>query len=128
MKKSPHPTDVHVGSRVRMRRMIVRKSQTNLGDALDLTFQQIQKYEKGTNRISSSRLQQIADALEVPVTFFFEGLQSASGGPSNSFIMEYLSSPDGLRLAKAFCSLKSGSLRRSIVMLVDQIASHFPEG
>src|SRR6201999_1999097 len=72
-KKTPNPIDRHVGSRVRMRRMMLSMSQEKLADGLRLTFQQVQKYEKGTNRIGSSRLQQIADILQVPVAFFFEG-------------------------------------------------------
>jgi transcriptional regulator with XRE-family HTH domain len=77
-KKSPNPVDKHVGSRMRMRRMMLAMSQGNLGDALGLTFQQVQKYEKGTNRIGASRLQQLSHILQVPVTFFFEGAPNAS--------------------------------------------------
>src|SRR5215212_7547401 len=80
--KAPNPTDRHVGSRVRMRRMMLSMSQEKLGDALGLTFQQVQKYEKGTNRIGASRLQQIANILQVPVAFFFEGAPNA-GAPSD---------------------------------------------
>src|SRR5713101_6435810 len=72
-KKAPNPIDKHVGSRVRMRRMMLGMSQEKLGDALALTFQQVQKYEKGTNRIGASRLSQISQILQVPVAFFFEG-------------------------------------------------------
>src|ERR671914_1569018 len=72
-KKAPNPIDRHVGSRVRMRRMIVGMSQEKLGESLGLTFQQVQKYEKGTNRIGASRLQQISKVLGVPIEFFFEG-------------------------------------------------------
>jgi transcriptional regulator with XRE-family HTH domain len=72
-KKAPNPIDKHVGSRVRVRRMILAMSQAKLGDALCLTFQQLQKYEKGTNRIGASRLQQISHILQVPVSFFFDG-------------------------------------------------------
>jgi transcriptional regulator with XRE-family HTH domain len=75
-KKAPNPTDHHVGSRVRMRRMMLGMSQEKLGGALGLTFQQVQKYEKGTNRIGASRLQQISHILQVPVEFFFEGALS----------------------------------------------------
>src|SRR5688572_17234641 len=78
-KKAPNPIDKHVGSRVRMRRMMLSMSQEKLGDALGLTFQQVQKYEKGTNRIGASRLQQISQILQVPVSFFFEGAPSAPG-------------------------------------------------
>src|ERR1700750_1950335 len=78
-KKAPNPIDKHVGSRVRMRRMMLSMSQEKLGDALGLTFQQVQKYEKGTNRIGASRLQQISHILQVPVSFFFEGAPSPQG-------------------------------------------------
>ena len=78
-KKAPNPIDKHVGSRVRMRRMMLAMSQEKLGDALGLTFQQVQKYEKGTNRIGASRLQQISDILQVPVAFFFEGAPTLQG-------------------------------------------------
>ena len=71
--KTPNPTDKHVGTRIRMRRLMLGMSQTALADGLDLTFQQIQKYEKGVNRVGASRLQQIAHILRVPVEFFFEG-------------------------------------------------------
>src|ERR1700693_2413818 len=80
-KKAPNPIDKHVGSRVRMRRMMLGMSQEKLGDALGLTFQQVQKYEKGTNRIGASRLQQISLILQVPVAFFFEGAPHLAGGP-----------------------------------------------
>ena len=78
-KKVPNPIDKHVGSRVRMRRMMLGMSQEKLGDAFDLTFQQVQKYEKGTNRISASRLQQMSNILQVPVPFFFEGAPHVPG-------------------------------------------------
>ena len=76
-----NPIDIHVGNRVRMRRIMLGMSQTKLGDAFGLTFQQVQKYEKGTNRISASRLQQCANTLQVPVAFFFEGAPSVPGVP-----------------------------------------------
>src|SRR5712692_1921768 len=108
-KKAPNPIDKHVGSRVRMRRMMLAMSQEKLGDALDLTFQQVQKYEKGTNRIGASRLQQISNTLQVPVAFFFEGAPnlpgaapSFDGAPSPAFVNEFLATSDGLALTKAF--------------------------
>ena len=128
-KKLPNPTDKHVGSRVRMRRMMLGMSQDKLGDALSLTFQQVQKYEKGTNRIGASRLQQIAHFLQVPVSFFFEGapgLPSGNGNageaPSPSYVSDFLATSDGLALTKAFMQIKDPKLRRRIVDLVSQIA------
>jgi transcriptional regulator with XRE-family HTH domain len=129
-KKLPNPTDKHVGSRVRMRRMMLGMSQEKLGDALSLTFQQVQKYEKGTNRIGASRLQQIAHFLQVPVSFFFEGapgLASSGNGnageaPSPSYVSDFLATADGLALTKAFMQIKDPKLRRRIVDLVSQIA------
>jgi transcriptional regulator with XRE-family HTH domain len=124
-KKIPNPIDTHVGSRVRMRRMMLKMSQEKLGDAIGLTFQQVQKYEKGTNRIGASRLQQIADVLTVPATFFFEGApgHKLSGkAPSPAYVSEFLSTSDGLALTKAFMQIKNPKLRRSIVKMVNQIA------
>src|SRR5258705_5947562 len=88
-KKSPDPTDKHVGSRVRMRRMMLAMSQEKLGDALGLTFQQVQKYEKGTNRIGASRLQHLSGILQVPVEFFFEDAPNIN--PSKNGMKEVLS-------------------------------------
>src|SRR5690349_10315866 len=129
MKKTPNPTDKHVGSRVRMRRMMLSMSQEKLGDALNLTFQQVQKYEKGTNRIGASRLQQIAHFLDVPVAFFFEGAPDLHGGvgqngsgsaPSPAYVSDFLATADGLALTKAFMQIKDIKLRRRIVDLVSQ--------
>ena len=127
-KKIPNPIDTHVGSRVRMRRLILSMSQEKLGDAIGLTFQQVQKYEKGTNRMGSSRLVQIANVLKVPVTFFFEGTpgQSKLDGKAQSpaFISEFLATSDGLALTKAFMRIKDAKLRRSIVQTVEVIAGN----
>lgn len=132
VKKTPNPVDKHVGSRVRMRRMMLNMSQEKLGDALDLTFQQVQKYEKGTNRIGASRLQQIADILQVAVEFFFEGAPHAGGGsraegfadaPSPAYVADFLASSDGLALTKAFMLITDPKLRRRIVDLIEQIAT-----
>ena len=128
-KKVPNPIDRHVGGRVRMRRMMLGMSQGKLGDALGLTFQQVQKYEKGTNRISASRLQQSAHVLQVPVTFFFEGAPHQPGqpkrlgeAPSPAYVSEFLATRDGLALTKAFMRIKEPKLRRGIVDLVKEIA------
>src|ERR1700675_3073178 len=129
-KKTPNPIDKHVGSRVRMRRMMLSMSQEKLGDALGLTFQQVQKYEKGANRIGASRLQQISNILQVPVAFFFEGAPNAPGhtdgmseAPSPAYVSDFLATSDGLALTKAFMGIKDAKLRRRIVDLVEQIAS-----
>ena len=127
-KKPPNPIDMHVGSRVRMRRLMLGMSQTNLADPLGLTFQQVQKYEKGTNRMGASRLQHIADILQVPVPFFFEGgpnlsaLPKRTAAPSTAYVSDFLATSDGLRLIKAFMQIKDARLRRRIVDLVRQIS------
>jgi transcriptional regulator with XRE-family HTH domain len=130
-KKAPNPTDKHVGARVRLRRMMLSMSQEKLGDALGLTFQQVQKYEKGANRIGASRLQQISNILQVPVAFFFEGAPNIPGhprsefaeAPSPAYVSDFLATSDGLALTKAFMGIKDGKLRRRIVDLVEQIAA-----
>ena len=128
-KKAPNPIDKHVGSRVRMRRQMLAMSQTQLGDALGLTFQQVQKYEKGTNRMGASRLQQMSDILQVPVEFFFEGAPNASAphGSNRSALSmveidDFVSNSDGLRLIGVFMRIDNAALRRRIVMLVQEIA------
>ena len=126
-KKSPNTTDKHVGARVRMRRMMLGMSQTTLADALGITFQQVQKYENGTNRISASRLQQIASALQESVPFFFDeqaklpsiGMTEA---PSVAYVSDFLASTDGLALIKAFMRIKDAKIRRSLVHVVEEIA------
>lgn len=131
-KKAPNPIDKHVGSRVRMRRMMLNMSQEKLGDALGLTFQQVQKYEKGTNRIGASRLQQISHILQVPVSFFFDGAPHVAGtsrsegmgeAPSPAYVSDFLATSDGLALTKAFMRISDNKLRRRIVDLVEQIAA-----
>ena len=125
-KKLPNPIDKHVGSRVRMRRMMLGMSQSTLADGLDLTFQQVQKYEKGTNRISASRLQHISQILQLPVTFFFEGLPGQSKAkddvPSSAYVTDFLATRNGLALTKAFMKIKDAKLRRNIVNLIEEIA------
>jgi transcriptional regulator with XRE-family HTH domain len=110
-----------------MRRMMLGMSQEKLGDALGLTFQQVQKYEKGSNRIGASRLQHIAQILQVPVSFFFEGgpagevSRGAADLASPAYVSDFLATRDGLTLAKAFMAIKDKKLRRSIVALVEEI-------
>jgi transcriptional regulator with XRE-family HTH domain len=128
-KKAPNPIDRYVGSRVRMRRMMLGMSQEKLGHSLGLTFQQVQKYEKGTNRIGASRLQHISNILQVPVSFFFEGAPDFSTptsglaeAPSPSYVSDFLATSDGLALTRAFMRIKDSKLRRKIVDLVEQMA------
>lgn len=128
-KKSPNPIDIHVGSRVRLRRMMLGMSQEKLGDALGITFQQIQKYEKGTNRVGASRLQNISTVLKVPVSFFFEdapGGQGEDGGfaeAPRSYVVDFLSSSEGLALNKAFVRIEDPKVRRKVVDLVQALAA-----
>lgn len=126
VKARAQPVDVYVGSRVRMRRLMLGLSQEKLADAIGLTFQQVQKYEKGATRMGSSRLAQIANVLQVPISFFFEdapGQPKTNGkAPSPDYVVEYLASADGLALTKAFMKIKDAKLRRSIVNFVDEVA------
>lgn len=132
MKKSPNPIDKHVGSRVRMRRMMIGMSQEKLGEALGLTFQQVQKYEKGTNRIGASRLHQIASVLGVQVEFFYEGAPQLEGAPTGdglqepptpAYVSDFLSTSDGLHLMRAFVRVKDPKVRKRIVELVEALSS-----
>jgi transcriptional regulator with XRE-family HTH domain len=127
--KGPNPIDRHVGSRVRMRRLMLHMSQEKLGDELGITFQQVQKYEKGTNRVSASRLQAISAILQVQIPFFFEGAPRVGGSvhkdanaPSPAYVSDFLANTDGLKLVKAFTQIEDASLRRSVVRLVEGIA------
>lgn len=129
VKKAPNPIDKHVGSRVRMRRMMVGMSQEKLGEHLGITFQQIQKYEKGTNRIGASRLQQISIVLGVPVAFFFEGAPTVgpegegfSEEQSPAYVSDFLATSDGLTLTRNFMRISDARVRRRIVDLVIAIA------
>ena len=128
--KAPNPVDKYVGSRVRMRRIMLGMSQEKLGEALGLTFQQVQKYEKGTNRVGASRLQQISEILQVPVSFLFDGGPSGlantdgfSEGSSPSYVSDFLATSEGLALTRAFTRITDAKMRRSIVDLVEQIAT-----
>jgi len=129
IKKVPNPIDKHVGSRVRMKRILLGMSQEKLGDALGLTFQQVQKYEKGTNRIGASRLQDIAKTLQVPPSFFFDGgpadgapLDGFAEAPSSQYVVDFISSVEGLQLNRAFASIKDPKIRKRIVDLAVAIA------
>ncbi len=124
--KAPLPTDRHVGHRIRMRRVMLEMSQEKLGQALGLTFQQVQKYEKGINRVGASRLKQIADILQVPIAFFFEDAPGPSDHLSNApgadYVSEFLATSEGLTLARSFVRIARPALRRSLVRLVEELS------
>ncbi|MQW90608.1 helix-turn-helix domain-containing protein [Sinorhizobium saheli] len=128
-KKKPNPIDIHVGSRIRLRRTMLGMSQEKLGESLGITFQQIQKYEKGTNRVGASRLQNIAQILNVPVSFFFEDApgEGGAGGmaesASSNYVVDFLSSSEGLQLNRAFVKIGDPKVRRKLVDLVKALAA-----
>jgi len=123
-KKEPNPIDVEVGARVRARRLLLGMSQSSLADGLGITFQQVQKYEKGGNRVGSSRLQAIANILGVPVAFFFEQCGGMSPSPnSDDGLVGFLSSQEGLELNRAFGSIADPRVRRTFVALVKSLAT-----
>jgi transcriptional regulator with XRE-family HTH domain len=129
-KKKPNPIDTHVGSRIRLRRNMMGMSQEKLGESLGITFQQIQKYEKGTNRVGASRLQAIASILGVPVAFFFEDApgQEAVGGrgfaedDAGDSIIGFCVSPEGIQLVRAFVRIADPKVRRRIIDLVKTLS------
>ncbi len=130
MVKSPNPIDRHVGTRLRMRRVEAGLSQEKLGDALGITFQQIQKYEKGTNRIGASRLQLAAKILAVPVNYFFEGADAELDATPILPLAEvgeapatFARSPQGLLLLNAFLKIKEPKLRKKIIDLIGAMAT-----
>jgi transcriptional regulator with XRE-family HTH domain len=111
-----------------MHRLMLGMSQGELGDKLGISFQQVQKYEKGTNRISASRLHEMSEILQVPVPFFFDGAPRIAGhsgkgaqAPSPAYVFDFLANADGLKLAGAFMQIGEAKLRRSLVRLVEQI-------
>ena len=128
--RSASPVDTHVGTRIRLRRQILKMSQEKLGGELGVTFQQVQKYERGANRVGASRLWALASVLEVPVGFFFEGL----GGPEFSegfaeddqtpIVYDFINSSDGVELAKAVSRIRSKAVRRQILELARSLADN----
>lgn len=125
--RKPNPVDVHVGGRIRLRRMMNGLSQERLGEQLGLTFQQIQKYEKGANRVGASRLFQLSQVLEVPVSYFFDDLESGNSNPatagfaeskSQDFVLEFLNSREGLELNRAFVKIQDPQVRRRVIDLI----------
>lgn len=124
----PNNIDVHVGSRVRQRRTLLGLSQEKLAGALDLTFQQVQKYERGANRIGAGRLFQLARALEVPVTYFFEDLDEEDSGPSaaretpgGTLKADPMSQRETLLLVRAYYSIPDPSVRRRMLELMRSV-------
>ena len=128
--KEPNPIDVHVGGRVRLKRTMMGMSQEKLGDGLGITFQQVQKYEKGANRIGASRLQQISAVLKTPISFFFEDAPSstpvAAGGmaeaDSSNYVVDFLSTSEGLQLNRNFVKIKDPLIRKKIIDLVRSLS------
>lgn len=129
-KKQASPIDVQVGTRVRLRRMLIGMSQEKLGEMLGLTFQQVQKYEKGVNRIGAGRLFQVAHILGVPIDYFYEGVNGVSEGApgfaepggSSPPVMEFLSSGEGLQLSLAFMKIKDPKVRKRVLDLVKSLS------
>ncbi len=129
--RKPNPIDIHVGSRVRLRRLVIGMSQEKLGEKMGLTFQQIQKYEKGANRIGASRLHQLSQILDVPMTFFFEDapirpgakLQAGfSEAKTEAFLLDFLSTREGLELNRAFVKIPDPKVRRKMIDLIRSLA------
>ncbi|MGO9174333.1 MAG: helix-turn-helix domain-containing protein [Rhodomicrobium sp.] len=136
--RKPNPVDIHVGSRVRYRRMIVGMSQEKLGEKMNLTFQQIQKYEKGTNRIGASRLFQLSKILDVPVGYFFEDAFASSASShtmqglhepaQEGYLLDFLNSREGLDLNRAFAKIHDPKVRRRVIDLVRALSEEKPGG
>ena len=132
-KKQANPVDAHVGHRVRLRRMLIGMSQERLGELLGLTFQQVQKYEKGINRIGAGRLFEVSGILGVPISFFYDDIQSGTAadgfaeGDEPPPVMEFLSSGEGLQLSLAFMRIKDPKVRRRILDLVRSLANEDEE-
>ncbi len=127
-ERNPHPIDVHVGARIRLRRKFLKISQEKLADALGLTFQQVQKYERGSNRVSASKLYQVARFLGTPVSYFFEGLTdtvdeaAADDRGHEQFVHDFLMTSEGIELASLFPRIRSARLRRRVLDLVRELA------
>jgi len=131
--RSANPVDVHVGTRVRLRRQILKMSQEKLGDNLGVTFQQVQKYERGSNRVGASRLWKMSQVLEVPIAFFFEGLTGPYGASEFAepdqmpIVYDFINSSDGVALATAVSKIKSKAVRRQILELARSLAKEEDE-
>jgi transcriptional regulator with XRE-family HTH domain len=127
--KQPHPIDKHVGGRVRMYRVKANMSQELLGTQLGLTFQQVQKYEKGTNRMGASRLHQISEILNIPVASLFEGLPGPKRNYTDNLVnefVEFMGTTLGQRLIQAFARIHNRNVRANLAGLVESIAENRP--
>jgi transcriptional regulator with XRE-family HTH domain len=123
--KSPDATDASVGERIRSQRLLRHLSQTELGKRVGITFQQIQKYEKGVNRVGAGRLQRIAEVLDVPVSFFFEGARGHGSEADNiNEGLEFLNTAAAVRVVRAFAQIKDQQIRQTIVTLLEELATH----
>lgn len=126
--RSANPIDVHVGTRIRIRRQLLNMSQEKLGNALGVTFQQVQKYERGTNRVGASRLWSISRVLDVPIAFFYDGLNDdyeysqVAENDQLPIIYDFINSTDGVELAKAVAKIKSKAVRRQILELARSLS------
>ncbi|MGB0907069.1 MAG: helix-turn-helix domain-containing protein [Maricaulaceae bacterium] len=128
--RSANPVDTHVGSRVRVRRQILKMSQEKLGDMLGVTFQQVQKYERGTNRVGASRLWKLSQVLDVPVSYFFDGLEEGNvtdkgfaKGDHTPIVYDFIKSTDGVSLATAVSKIKNKAVRRQVLELARSLAA-----
>ena len=130
-EKKPHPIDIHVGGRVRLRRVMLGFSQDKLAEALGLTFQQIQKYEKGANRIGASRIFEISRILSVPIQFFFDDYDvetgqsygfAEAGADNGAAMLELLNSPEGVQLCKHYSSINDPKIRKRVLDLVKSLS------
>ena len=122
-RRGANKVDRHIGLRLRSRRLAVQMTQTDLADALGVTFQQVQKYEKGSNRVSASTLMQLAETLQVPIAYFFEGLQpeGTRGKGAYEEWVEFLAMPDGHALFNAFRNIEKREMRRALIDLVERL-------
>lgn len=126
--RSPNPVDIHVGTRVRLRRQLLKMSQEKLGDQLGVTFQQVQKYERGTNRVGASRLWRMSQVMDVPVSFFYEGLETEdtkyefAEGDQTPIVYDFINSTDGVSLAVAVSKIDNKAVRRQVLELARALA------
>ena len=131
--RAANPVDTHVGARIRLRRQVLKMSQERLGEQLGVTFQQVQKYERGANRVGASRLWRLSQVLDVPVSFFFEGLTTdiESGEFAENdqmpIVYDFINSSDGVALAKAVSQITNKAVRRQILELARSLAKDSAE-